>query len=371
MVRRILYISNTGKIIGGGEFSLLNLVNNLDKKRFEPLVAVPGEGDFTDKLKKADIPYVFINLPTIRSLRIDMIFLSVFRLIMIIKKQKINLVHANGSRAMLIGGLAARLAGPPCIWHLRVADQSELIYDKLLYGLATKVIAISSAVVRRLSGGQVKKRVRLIHNGVDLKLFQPENKQYREDVCSELGIDSNNPIITTLCQLVPWKRVDVFIRAAAHVIKYFPKAKFIICGRGERRYQYELENLVEGFGLGGKVIFTGFREDPQKILGATDIFVLPSDNEAFGRVLIEAMASEVAVVATRSGGIPDIIEHRENGYLFELGNFVELADRLLKLLKDNSKIKRISQAGRKGVVDHFSIQIHVKRVQALYDEMLA
>jgi glycosyltransferase involved in cell wall biosynthesis len=371
LVKRILYISNTGKIIGGGEFSLLNLIENLDKKRFEPLVAVPGEGNFTDKLKRARIPYLLISLPTLRSHRIDLMLLSIIQFTKILNKQNIDLVHANGSRAMLIGGLAARFASLPCIWHLRVADKSELIYDKLLYSLATRVVAISSAVVKRLTGRRVKRKIRLIHNGVDLKIFQPENKQYRQDVCSEIGIDPNAPVITTICQLTPRKRVDIFIRAAAIVLKSLPEVKFIICGSGVDGYQHELTNYAKECGVGGKVIFTGFREDPQKILGATDIFVLPSDNEAFGRVLIEAMASEVAVVATRSGGIPDIIEHRENGYLFELGNFAELADRLLKLLKDNSKIKRISQAGRKGVVDHFSIQIHVKRVQALYDEMLA
>lgn len=373
LVKYILYVSNTGKIIGGGEISLLNLLNHLDRAQFLPIVTVPEEGDFVDSLRDHKIDYLLVNLPTIRSIRVDRVILNIFHFIRLFKIYQIDLIHANGSRAMLLSGLAAFISGVPCFWHLRVSDKSDYILDRCLFILAKRVIAISSAVVERLSWARKKEKIRLIPNGVDISSFHPKNKKYRNEICTELGFNPKFPIVSTICQLAHWKHVEVFIKAAANILLAQPQAQFIVCGRevhGSEGYQNMLENLAKSLGVRKKIIFTGFRPDVHKILGASDIFVLSSVGEAFGRVIIEAMANEVPVIATRSGGIPDIIEHGRTGFMFEPEDHRSLGQLAINILKDEALAKKIARTARNMVVKHFSIISHRDKIQSLYEEIL-
>lgn len=372
-MKRILYVSNTGKIIGGGEISLQNLLTHLDYKRFLPIVAVPEEGDFVERLRNQEIVYLLVDLPSIRSTRIDRIMLSILHLLKLLRRYQIDLIHANGSRSMLLAGLAAFMLRVPSIWHLRVATQTDYILDRFLFLLSKRIIIISSAVNERLSWARNKGKIQLIPNGVDIELFHPNNKMYRHEICVQLGFDPEGPIISTMCQLHPQKHLDVFIKAASHISLTQPHAQFIICGREvsvSEGYKDMLKNLAERLGVRNKLFFTGFRSDIHKILGATDIFVLSSVNEGFGRVIIEAMASELPVIATRSGGIPDIVKHGQNGYMFEPGDYKFLARLIINLLENKEYAEKVSEAARDTVIKNFSITKHVENVQSLYDEVL-
>jgi len=373
LMKRILYVSNTGKIIGGGEISLLNLLTHLDYKRFLPIVAVPEEGDFVDRLRDQKIAYLLVDLPTIRSTRIDRIMLSILHLIKLLRRYQIDLIHANGSRSMLLAGLASFILGIPCLWHLRVPDQTDQSLDRCLFILAKKIIVISSATMKRLSWTRQKQKIRLIPNGVDIELFHPINKKHRSEISAELGVDPKYPIVSTICQLTHQKHVDVFIKAVSHISPIQPHTQFIICGRevsASEGYKKMLENLAKRLGVKNKLVFTGFRSDIHKIFGATDIFVLSSVNEGFGRVIIEAMATELPVIATRSGGVPDIIKHGQTGYMFEPGDYISLGELIIHLLENKECAENISKAARDRVIKNFSITSHVENVQALYDEVL-
>jgi glycosyltransferase involved in cell wall biosynthesis len=366
-------MSNRGNIVGGGEISLVNLIMHLDGNRISPIVAVPAYGDLVERLEDLNIPFIIIDLPTIRTLRPDLVILSIFRLLNIFRQNKIDLVHANGSRSMLFGGLASLISGVPCIWHLRIVDKTERIYDQFLFGLAKKVIAISSAVTRRLSWAKRKEKISLIPNGVNTDVFHPANKRSRNDICRDLGLDPGHPIICSICQITPFKGIDVFIRAAARIIQEIPTAQFIVCGREVPEslgYRRKLEEIAEDVGVRDKINFIEFRSDTEKILGATDVFVLSSVGEAFGRVVIEAMASEVPVVGTNDGGIPDIIEHGKTGYMFEAGDHRSLARYIIGLVEDEETANEMSRNARDRVTKLFSIKAHAEAIQSLYEEVL-
>lgn len=371
-MKQILYISNRGTILGGGEISLLGLVTNLDLKRFSPLVALPEKGDYADALREAGVPFIVTDLPTVRTIRLDLVFRSVLRLARLVRERNIEIIHANGSRTMLLGGVAGLLAGVPRVWHLRVADKSDRILDRILFALAGRVIVISSAVRDRLSWTEKREKIHLIPNGVDVDRFHPRNVQYRDSMRTELGIDPLSPVVCTMCRLAPLKQVDVFIRAAAGIASAVPKAKFLVCGReapDSTGHRVELENLARDLGVGEKVIFAGFRTDPHKVLASADLLVLASSEEAFGRVLIEAMATGLPVLGTATGGIPDVIEDGKTGYLFDIGDHETLSRLAIRILQDKTLAGTLGRNGRHRVEEAFSITAHVKRIQSLYEEM--
>ena len=165
----ILYISHTS-LIGGGEKSLLALIDKLDKRRFCPIVVCPSIGPLVDELKTIHVKVKIINIQKIRRLNVFATLRVILKLIMLIKKYNIDLVHTNASRVNLLGGVASRLSGIPVIWHER-----NLIYkgmydiDRLFVLIANKVIANSNAVKDRFD--KECKKVVTIYNGVDLEKF--------------------------------------------------------------------------------------------------------------------------------------------------------------------------------------------------------
>jgi glycosyltransferase involved in cell wall biosynthesis len=370
---RILFIANTGRIIGGGEISLLNLISSLDLSRYAPIVVVPEEGDFVDRLIVLNVNLMIIPLPSIRTIRFDRVILSIINIFMILRSQKIALIHANGSRSMLIAGLAALIARVPCIWHLRIAKKTDCLLDRILFMLSERVIAISSAVRERLSWSKKQWKIRTIPNGVDIQLFHPNNRRYRQEICRQLNINPYRPIICTISQIHPQKHLEIFIKAASHILLSVPDAQFIICGREVSEstgHQKELEKLAEALGILDTIYFVGFYSDIHKILGASDLFILSSLGEAFGRVVIEAMASGVPVIATRSGGIPDILTHKRNGFLFPPLDYKTLSQFAIDVLTHPVLSEQMTGAALDMVMMDYSTKTHVEKIQALYEEII-
>jgi glycosyltransferase involved in cell wall biosynthesis len=371
---KILYIFNTDMVKGGGEISLLNLIENIDRVVFKPIAVVPGKGELLEHVFMANSDCYIIELPGVRHLKINLWLICITKLINLIRIEKINIIHANGSRAMLWGGIAGMVFKIPSIWHLRVADTTDWHLDRILFKLSTKVVAISSAVVNRLDRiKKNKKKILLIPNGVNLDKFSTKNRRFRNSFCSEFGLRPDKPIVLTVCQIARWKRVDVFIRAASRISKLNQDVQFVICGRevpGSEGHFIELVKLSERLGLETKLKFLGFRRDIPAIMGASDIFVLSSVGEAFGRVIIEAMASGLPVVATNSGGIPEIIEHNENGLLFKPGNHKELSNYILSLLSNSGIREKIVVGALNLVEEKYTIANHAERIQNIYYELL-
>jgi glycosyltransferase involved in cell wall biosynthesis len=146
-------------------------------------------------------------------------------------------------------------------------------------------------------------------------------------------------------------------------------AKLVIVGEGY--LQEELVTLVHRLGLRDSVIFTGFQADVFQIIATFDVAVLPSFFEGMGRVLLEAMAMEKPVVASRVGGIPDLVEDGINGFLVSPGNIRELKEGLLKVLRDKKLARKLGQKGRKKTTEGFSAEIMVQSIDRIYRNLLS
>ncbi|MFQ5830307.1 MAG: glycosyltransferase family 4 protein [Candidatus Methylomirabilia bacterium] len=361
--RTVLVLSNHGEIVGGGEVSLLALLKGLDRSRWATVVVVPSEGAVAVGCRALGLPTHVIPLPSLRrpgpaTLR------SLVALHRLVKGSGSTLLHANGSRAMLYAGLTGRLARRPVIWHARVADPDHLL-DRLLASLAHAVIVNSNAVRRRFSWAPADK-VHCIYNGVDLAPFSPRPSS--PGLRASLGLPQGVRVAGSIGRFVAYKGYHHLLEAAAMVREKFPDLHWVLVGEGKLRG--DLERQCRRFGLERTVRLTGWQERIPEHLALFDLFVLPSLGEHFGRVILEAMAMEKAVVATDAGGVPEIVLDGETGILVPPADPAAMAAAVISLIEDPAKAARLGEAGRRRVASEFTLARHVDAVDRLYASLL-
>ena len=184
----------------------------------------------------------------------------------------------------------------------------------------------------------------------------------------ELGIPVNACVVTTVARLTSEKGHSHLIDAAKEaVMASADELKFMFVGDGGLRQ--ELERKVNQIGLDGKILFLGLRDDIPELLAISDLFVLPSLYEAQGKVLVEAMAAGLPVVATEVGGVPDVVRNEKTGILVPPKNSQALAKAIISLITDKVKAKQMGQAGRQAIPE-FSVETMVARIDTLYRESL-
>ncbi len=360
---RILFISNHGQIVGGGEISLLSLMTALDRAKWNPLLVVPEEGRLAQEARAAGISTRIIPMPSPNKARRTLLR-SIRDLRALILDHRIDLVHANGSRAMIFAGLAAFLADKPVIWHVRVADPDGWL-DRALARLATRIIVNSDAVRHRFAWVSDDKVCR-IHNGIDTERFVPRPAAPASRAAVPLSPDDH--VVVSIGRFVPYKGYDRLLEAAALLRKSAPDLHWVLVGDGELR-DHLIARCTE-LGLTGRVHFTGWVEDVRDVLALADIFVLPSLGEHFGRVLVEAMAMGKPVVATSGGGVPEIVLHEETGLLVPPADPKTMADAVRRLLDRPDLARHYGLAGRRRAETHFSLRSHVTAVTAVYSELI-
>jgi glycosyltransferase involved in cell wall biosynthesis len=221
--------------------------------------------------------------------------------------------------------------------------------------------AMENALWPSLSTLAPNSRHYVVHNAVDLENFSVA--PWPEGSLCRVGMVAN---------FAPFKRHEDFLRMAADMLKVRGDLEFWIVGedtQGTGR-RMELEELAQDFGVAGHVRFLGHRSDIPQIMQQLHLLVVPSQFEPFGRVVIEAMACGRPVIGSNDGGIPEIIEHGETGYLVEVGDYQEFAKAALALLAQREKWQNMSHAAVGAVRKRFSLDAHVAQITAIYHELL-
>jgi glycosyltransferase involved in cell wall biosynthesis len=356
---RILLVANFADRVGGGEESLLVLARGLDRERFVPHAAVPGPGEIAEQLAALGVPVATLSQPPVRPWTLLPALRAVRALGRCLARWRIDLVHAHGSRGALYAGLATRAAGVPLVWHVRVADPDPLL-DPLLLRLASRVIVVSAAVATRF-GPQWRDGLRVVHNGVDADYWAPGPAPER---------GRPGPIVLLPGRLGPAKGQAALLRAAPTVLARFPGARFVLLGHGEAAERRRLHALAERLGVAPAVEVPGWQADPRPAFRAADVVVLPSRSEGFGRVLVEAGCLGKPVIASRVGGVGEVVLDGETGLLVEPDDSSALAAALCRLLGDPDLRGRLGAAARERAVTCFGTRRHVDAVEAVYGELL-
>ena len=363
----ILYSSQSGDMIGGGQKSLLLLLERLDRNRINPFLVCPSDGDLMQRAKALDIETAVIPAPVLKKISLP----TIIKCIRFIIGKRIDLIHTDTRRQTFYFGLAAKLTRKPLVWHIRVASHENRLYDRCLYHLADRIIAVSKAVALRFKGiGNSSRKVCVIYNGVDVREFDVKNERLK--MRQHFGIREDEVFVGTGGQLVPLKGYSLFLEAAYITSRTFPgKFKYIIVGKGTDEYMETLKREAHNLQLEEKIIFTGFRNDIPKIMSAMDVFVLATFyEEGLSRVILEAMAAGIPVIASAIGGNPEVVMHGENGMLVQTGNAELLAKAILNISSDAEMLKQMGKKARKHVASKFSIEENVNKIQNVYEEIL-
>ena len=297
----------------------------------------------------------------------------------LLRRERPALVHTHTSKAGVVGRLAAWLARVPVVIHTPHGHTFYGYYGAVTSAIIRLVERILAKITDRIvtltdRGGEEHVRFHIagaekfvtIHSGIDIARFRsvqvdPAVKR------KELGLPPDGAIVGTVGRLVPIKGLEWLLKAAPRVLAQFPQACFVIIGDGP--LVGELRQLASELGIGLRVVFLGAREDVPECLAALDLFVLPSLNEGMGRALVEAMAMGCPVVATRVGGIPDIVADGTTGLLVPPRDDRALAEAILTLLRDGSRRVAYGEAARRHVDGRFDVETMVRNIERLYDEV--
>ncbi len=295
---------------------------------------------------------------------------AVQRLRRLIKHLKITILHCHSSHAHTIG-LLATLGLDSC--KLVVTRRVDFpvgknLFSKLKYKQhVDKYIAVSEGVKKVLElDGLEPDRITVVYDGIDTGHFQCRDEA--KDLYDELGLDPSKPIIGNVAALAPHKDQQNLLQAAKMVLEQVPEAQFLIVGVGE--LDRELKQLANELGILDKIKFTGFREDVPQILTILDIFAVSSYLEGLGSSTLEAMAAGLPIVATQTGGIPEIVQNSINGILVPPRDSEALAWALMELLKDHKIQKKMGQASLE-MVQNFGVDKMVEGNIAVYKQLTA
>jgi glycosyltransferase involved in cell wall biosynthesis len=271
------------------------------------------------------------------------------------------IIHAHTSHAAAVSYLASFRMRCVRVAHRRVDFvPSGGLSSRFKYEKAHRVIAISRPVKDiMLSLGLSESKIAVVNSTVDLDETPWENggfEKYREaarrNIARKFGIPSEAPWIGSLIALVPHKDPENFAKAAALVIRKHPEARFLLAGEGD--LASDMRRLVKVLNIEDRFHLLGYYDKPYELLSAFDIFVLPSCEEGMGSVLIEAMNARLPIVATRAGGIIDVIEDRANGLIVDIKDPAGLAAAQIELLEDPPLRHKIAEEGHRRRLDFSS-----------------
>lgn len=302
---------------------------------------------------------------------------AVFDLYRFLKRNRFDIVHTHNSKAGFIGRLSARLARVPVIIHtvhgFSFHDQEPLWRRMLFKNLeraashwCDKMIFISEPLIDWAIREKITSREKTvkIYSGIDINRFKPASDNEKKSARIGFGIPHNSPVAGIVSKLWDGKGHEMLITAFKEIKKDIRNAKLLIVGEGY--LEAGLRSYVNETGLSDSVIFTGFKSDVREVMTCFDISVLPSFFEGMGRVLIEAMAMKIPVVASNVGGIPDIVKNNRNGLLVEPGNIFELSNAIKKLLTNKSMLLSMGENGHRAVKREFTAESMNEKILEVY-----
>jgi glycosyltransferase involved in cell wall biosynthesis len=294
-------------------------------------------------------------------------------LVTLIRTQKVAVLHTHEFFMNTLGLMASWLTGVPLVAtvhgrnHYPDKARRRLTY-RLVGEFAGRLVTVSEANKRFLAEqvGIPPRRIEVIANGVPVDASAPAAtlSALRES----LNIDPHDSVVGAVGSLYPVKGHKYLIDAMPSILSRFPQTVFVMVGQGGLRA--ELEAQAERLGITAHLRFLGHREDVHDLLSIYDIFVLPSLSEGMPLALLEAMAVGLPAVATRVGGVPEVLEDRKTGFLVPPGDSAALADTIMTLLADPPLAKGLGHAARHLAVSRFSVAGMVRAYEGVYSQLI-
>lgn len=368
--RAVLYVANSSKI-GGGNRSLISLIERLDERRFAPVLMLPSRGPMVDWAQERSVPYEIATGDDWAG-RAGLLSRA-FRMARAAQAARVSIVHAMAPTCYRAAALVGLLVRAPRVCHLGFPPEPGEILRSFWSG-PEAVVGCFDGQTEPLEGDIRRRnphcRIVDIPNGIDLDRFSSAHDR-RATARARLGI-GDGPLVLIVGHLSEVKGYPVFLRAAEAVSRRVPNCQFAALG-GETiadGYGTTLRELAGSLGLTRRMHFLGWRDDVPDVLAAADIVVLPSWSEGLPLAVLEAMACARPVVATPVGGVARAVTHGVTGLLVPPGDHAELAASVCTLLENRAMAEAMGTEARHLAEARYSLDAFTSSVQTLYDELL-
>ena len=348
----------------GGQQQIAYLIKGLLQVGVTTAIACRPQAQIFSYSQKHHWPVVPIKM------RHSFDFTAAFKIAQFFKKNGFNILHAHSSHALTLSLIVKKML--PSL-KLIAARRVDFSVRKPLIGvfkynnrLIDRIVCVSENVAHVLQkDGVSSHKLTVIHSGIDIERFR--NKP-TAGLRNELQIPEDHLVVGTVAALVGHKDYPTLLRAAAQVIHKWPKVTFCAVGDGEERAR--LMAMAQKLKLSSRFRFVGFRTDLERFYNLFDLFVMSSHMEGLGTAILDAMACGLPVVATRAGGIPEIVGHQSNGLLVPPKDPPALAQAILELLQNVDLRVALAKRARQSV-KKFSYQTMVQKHIQLYQQVLA
>ena len=355
-MRRILYVCEYGTL-NGGERSLLAWLPYVAEANFEISVVAPPKGQLADALRRADIrliPWDASCEHSQRRLQSRRTFLHD-----VMRELRPDLIHANSLSMSRVAGPVAKQVGVPAIGHLRdiIRVSRQVVTD---INDNSRVLAVSRATADwHIEQGLVPQRMHVLYNGVDLNAFVPRSPSGY--LHRELDLAPQSPLLAAIGQIGMRKGLDVLLTAMPSILKHHPEAHLLLIGQRTSHkeeaiaFENQLRFAAAQEPLSGRVHFLGYRDDVPLLMSELTLLVHAARQEPLGRVLLEAAAAGVGVVATDVGGTREIFND-STGAIIPPDDAEAIANTAIRLLNERDLLVNRTVAARKSLEMRFDVR---------------
>lgn len=381
-MKRILYL-HAGAEMYGADKVLLDLINGLDKNKFEPHVILPNDGVLVDELKKIGVRVEVIDYPILRrkffNVKGIIQYIRSYRkhsklIVDYVKKNKIDLIH-NNTTAVLQGIYVKKKCHIPLVWHVHeiiVRPKSvSLFIQFLLNRFSDKIVAVSDSVAQHITMSKLvsRNKVITIYNGVDNTVFFDMNdyKLIRE----KFNISSNDIVVGMIGRINSWKGQNDFLTAMLPILNKNKNVVAFMAGsafEGEEWRVKELDERINSSQYANRILRIDYYKNTNELYNLFDVFVLPSTNpDPLPTVVLEAMACGKPVVGYKHGGVCEMVVDNVNGLLSKPNDINKLSENISFLINDREKINEFGKMSIARQKELFSLESYIHNFEGLYD----
>jgi glycosyltransferase involved in cell wall biosynthesis len=379
----ILMLNVTSDLYGSSKI-LYYVARMLKKRGFNITLVLSYEGPLANLFRNDGFDVVIIRLGILRKRYFN--FLGIFnrsivllmasrKLFKLCKDKKIDLIYSN-TTPVIVGGIISKILNLKHIWHLHEIFEPRLSFVHKFFGLfinhtSDLVIVVSKAVYENWVDLIMSSKLVIIQNGIPLDDYNNHSSNLRE----ELKIDSNTKLIAMIGRVNTYKGQKYYLEIASHLIKKIKNIKFLLVGDAFKGYEYlysEIQKYIEDLDLSEYVIDLGYREDIVNILPSIDLLILPSlKPDPFPTIILEAMASSKAVIATRQGGALEQIEDGVTGKFIPFDNPLLCSEIIFDVITSKSILNFFGANAKSRVEKYFSLNDYERKINDLFDKNIS
>ena len=358
------------------DFKVLHLIPRFQRGGAERVISVlalrvshnkaligSSDGEWINHLNETGLTWTRIPLFTSNPLNA---LSSIIVLRHIVRQYHIDLIHSHHRFASLVGRTVAYLLKIPFVCTVHDLAGGNRLISRIALG--NTVTVFSQAVESHLLEHFGLKREQIYRVPMGIAPVEMPAPAQILKTKRQMGCTQRTPIIGFVGRLVHEKGPDLFLQAVPQVVGRFPEAKFWVVGDGEMRD--DLSSLVRMLGISESVMFFGGRDDVYSLMACFDFTVVTSIREGFGLVALESLAHGKPVIATQVGGLPEFVQHEQNGLLVPPGQPATIADAIIRLLDDRDLVCKMGKRGREMVRDRLSLEAMLRGMRVVYQSVM-